>query len=312
MKYKSAVPAEAVFYLCCSISFGACLLIRADVCTDAVRGAVRLCLDTLIPTLFPFIVLNGIFLGAGGAELAARTLGRVFSRVFKVSPSLCAPFFIGLTAGFPSGAAAVARVYSNGGCSKNDAERALAFSSNAGPAFAIGGIGALLGDIRLGGVIYAAQTVSAVLLARLLPRGKNEGAGDEAPVPAPAPGLLTRAVTGAVTPMLCVCAFVIVFAPVTALLGRGLELAGLPALPRSAILSAVELTNGAAFAASALTRRAAAAVCAFGLSFSGLCVHAQTASYTTDAGLSLKYFIPGRLFMGALSAAMVWFAAGYC
>ena len=28
-----------------------------------------------------------------------------------------------------------------------------------------GGIGALLGDIRLGGVIYAAQTVSAVLLA---------------------------------------------------------------------------------------------------------------------------------------------------
>lgn len=312
MKYKCAVPAEAIFCLCCSVCFAVCLLARADVCTEAVRRAVRLCLDTLIPALFPFLALNGVILGAGGAALAARTAGGVFARLFRSSPALCAPFFIGAFAGFPSGAAAVAEVYSGGGCTKDEAERALAFSSNSGPAYAIGGLGALLGDLRLGAVIYAAQLVSALLLARLLPRKGKAEVKERAVFTPPKPGVFTRAVKGAVMPMLYICAFVIVFSPVTALLGRGLEAAGTPFALRGVILSAVELTNGAAFAASALTRRAAAAVCAFALSFSGLCVHAQTASCTAEAGLSLKYYIPGRLFMGAASAAMVWAAAGWC
>ena len=313
MKCRNAVPAEAVFYLCCSVCFAVCLLARADVCTGAVRQAVRLCLDTLIPALFPFLALNGVILGAGGAELAARTAGGIFARVFRTSPALCAPFFIGAAAGFPSGAAAIAKVYSDGGCTKNDAERALAFSSNSGPAYAIGGLGALLGDLRLGALIYAAQMASALLLARILPRknGEERETVGTAWQP-PQPGLFTRAVKGAVTPMLNICAFVIIFAPVTALLGRGLEAAGLSVGLRGGILSAVELTNGAAFAASALPRRMAASVCAFALSWSGLCVHAQTASYTAEAGLSLKYYVPGRLFMGAVSAALVWAAAGWC
>ncbi len=313
MKRGSAVPAEAIFALCCSLSFGACLIARADVCGEAVRGAVDLCLRTLIPSLFPFLVLNGVFLGAGGVSLAAGTLGGVFSRVFRVPASLCAPFFIGLTAGFPSGAAAVARVYLDGGCSKDDAERALAFSSNAGPAFAIGGIGAMLGGPRLGGLIWAAQVLSSVILALLIARikpkrGEEPGRAAADPVSPPEPGVFVRAVKGAVYPMLCICAFVLVFAPVTALIGRGLEAAEVPVLPRAIILTAVELTNGAAFAASSLPAPLAAAVCAFGLSWSGLCVCAQTASCVSDAGLSLRYYLPGKLFTGIFSAALVLLA----
>lgn len=312
MKYKGAVPLDAVFYLICSICFAICLLARADVCTDAVRRALSLCVNTLIPALFPFLVLNGIVLGAGGAQLAARTAGGLFSRVFKVSPSLCAPFFIGAASGFPSGAAAICRVYSEGGCSRKDAERALAFSSNAGPAYAIGGLGAMLGDIRLGALIYAAQLLSAVLLARMIPRGTAAREASEINLPSPQHGLLSRAVKGAVTPMLCICAFVVVFAPVTALLDKGLSLTGIPAALRGGLLSCVELTNGAAFVCASLSRRAACAICAFALSWAGLCVHAQTASYTAEAGLSLKYYIPGKLFMGVCSGVIAWFAAGWC
>ena len=306
MKLRNAVPAEAVFCLLCSVCFAVCLLARSDICTEAVRKAVRLCLDTLIPALFPFLVLNGLFLGAGGAGLAARTLGGAFSRVFKVSPALCAPFVIGATAGFPSGAAAVARVYSEGGCTKDEAERALAFSSNSGPAFAVGGLGAMLGDLKTGALIWAVQLLSALLLARVIPRRAASDGPLTRADPPDKPGILTRAVTGAVTPMLNICAFVLIFAPVTALISRGLTLIGAPAALTGGILSVLELTNGSVFACSALSRRAAAAVCAFAVSWSGLCVCAQTASCVSEAGLSLKYYVPGKFFMGAVSAAAVW------
>ena len=298
---KRRISLSAALYLTLGIGFAACLVWRGDVCAGAVRGALEVCGKTIIPAVFPFFCAVGLILGAGGAEAAARVCGRAFARIFRVSPALCAPFLIGLISGFPAGAAAVTRVYAEGRCTKAEAERAIAFSSNAGPAYVVCGIGGMLGDLRLGAVLYAVQIVVMIavnaLFARRYPR---VGADVPAPPLPRADALVTRAVKEAITPMLTVCAFVLAFAPITALLRSGLEYIGAADGVIGAALSILELTNAAGHAA-ALPLGISLPICAFAVSFSGICVAAQISAFAADAGLSMRYYFRAKLICGAVS-----------
>lgn len=298
-------------WLLCAAGFAVCLISRPNVCSEALRQSLRLCAETLIPSIFPFLIVNSLISCAGGIELAARILGKPFSLLFGVSGNLCAPFLIGLLSGFPSGGAAVASVYERGGCTKSEAERALAFCSNTGPAFAVAGIGGMLGGIRYGTVIYTVQIVCALLVSFILP---GRGASEFAMLPMPEQerrGIFVNAVRGAVIPMLNICAFVLAFSPVVALVREALASVGASALVTAGILSSLELTNACAFITSFLPRSLALPFCALAVCWSGFCVHAQTKAEIVDAGLSIKYCILGKLFMGLSAFVITWFAGGF-
>ena len=294
-----------------AIGFAVCLLARPQICIPASREAVVLCAATLIPSLLPFLTVNGILLGSGAAEYAARTAGPLFSRIFGCSPVFCAPFFIGVTSGFPTGALSVVRAYENGFCTKNEAERALSFCSNAGAAFTVSALGTLLGDLRLGAAIYAAQIVSALVVSRVFCRRTAGAAFAINGFAPPRKRLFTGAVTGAVIPLLNVCAFVIVFAPVVALIRSTAQFLEAPPEATGLLVSAIELTNAAAYLSSAVPTARAAVLCAFAVGWSGFCVHAQIAAFASEKGLSMKYYFAGKLLNGALSAFLVWISTRF-
>ena len=304
---KKRAALTSVFYAFSGGAFLLCLLARGDVCLPAARDALRYCGESLIPALFPFIAAGGILMGSGAAELTAGTVGRAARRFFRIPPSLCAPYLIGLVAGFPSGAAAVARVYANGGCTKDDAERALPAVSNAGAGFVCAGIGSLLGGIRYGAAIYAAQTVISLAAARILFR-RSEHKEYPRSGPSVASGTFTQSVKSAAIAVINVCAFAVFFAPVSALAVRGLEYAGASGAVKAAAASVLELTNGARTAAL-LSPPLSAAVCGFAASWSGLCVAAQISSVAADAGLSMKYYFPCKLISGAVCGICVYAAS---
>lgn len=269
-----------------------------DVCASALYGSLELCAKRLIPSIFPFLVVNAIFSSSGGIGAAARIFGGVFSRLFGTSGNLCVPFLIGLISGFPSGAESTAEIYQKNGCTKNEAERALAFCSNTGPAFVIAGIGGLLGNIKYGILIYSAQIISAWLTALLFKNKHKTDIAFNSFTNSQATPSFIKAVTGSVIPMLNICAFVLIFSPVAALCDFVLTKLGVPMILRAFSLCFIEVTNAAAFTASHLPVIVAIPMCAFALCWSGLCVHSQTAAAVSESGLSLKYYFAGKLFMG--------------
>lgn len=300
---------RGAFYLTGGCVFAFCMLVMPDICAAAASRAAVFCVEKLIPSLFPLMALNGVILGAGGAAAAAKTAGPALHRAFRLPEVFCAPFFIGLLSGFPSGAAAVAKIRGERGCSKEQAERGVAAVSNSGIAYAAA-VGGMLGDMRAGVLIFVSQVVCSLLASRFLFRGLSgsypirngeSGAGTR--------GLLIRSVKEAVVPMLNVCAFIIFFAPVSALVGRAAELMRLPDAAKCLLLSLVEMTNAAAAAADSLPLPDAAAVCAFAVSWSGVCVAAQVCSATDGEGLSMKYYFRAKLICGAVSALAVRAAA---
>ncbi len=275
------------------------------------KRTLELCANTLIPSILPFLAVNSIFSGAGGIDLAARILGRPFSKLFGVSGNLCAPFLVGLISGFPSGATAVAEVYTRGGCTRTEAERALAFCSNTGPAFAVAGIGGMLGGVKMGAAVYCIQIFCAWLSSLILPgRGASELAL-LSPNRKEQKDVFINAVTGTVKPMLNICAFVLIFSPVAALVQSFLMRSGAGDTVCALSLSFIEITNACAFITSTFPSRLALPFCSLAVCWSGLCVMAQTKAEVADFGLSMKYCIAGKLFM-AVSAFVISCFIGVC
>lgn len=291
------IVSSAVWLFSCA-AFVLSLLLLPELCSSAVTDSLKLCATRLIPSIFPFLVVNTIFSSSGGINGAARLFGRLFSKLFGTSGNLCVPFLVGLISGFPSGAESTSEMYQKNGCSKDEAERALAFCSNTGPAFAVAGIGGLLGNIKYGILIYSAQIISAWITALLLKRkAKTDVLPNSFTNAAQSPSFI-KAVTGSVIPMLNICAFVVIFAPIAALCDHVLSNIGAPEIIRAFVLCLIEITNAAAFTSSHFAVNTALPLCAFAVCWSGLCVHSQTAAAVSKSGLSLKYYLSGKLFMG--------------
>lgn len=275
----------------------------SDVCSRAAAEALRLCAETVVPSLFPYLILTSLISSSGAAQLIGRIAHRPFSAIFGIDGSLCSAFLIGTVSGYPAGAAAAAQLYGAGACEREEAERVLAFCNNTGPAFLIGGIGAgMLGSPMLGTVIYISQLSAALLCGILLrPRGrrKKTHAKIAPPERQSAARQFVHAVSGAGSTMLVICSFIVFFAVVGGLIELTLDSAGITSTAVHALLLSIfELTSGARAAADAGS--AGALICSASVGWSGLSVLFQTMAVLEGSGLSVKYYVKGKALQAIL------------
>ena len=168
--------AAALFF---PVFFGAVLLFFPDVSAAATREGVALCLQTVLPSLFPFFVLSSLLVQSDVPRLLSRAMAGVMYPLFGVSGAGASALILGLLGGYPVGARTVAELYGRGEIAREEAEQLLAFCNNSGPGFFLGVCGtAVFGSARAGAYLYlihvGAALVTGVLLRRNLglPRRK--------------------------------------------------------------------------------------------------------------------------------------------
>ncbi len=145
----------------------AALLLRypAAVASGVSRG-LAVCGEVIVPSLFPFLVLSGVFIHSGTAQRVGGRLHPIAQRIFGFSGGGATAWLIGMIGGYPSGAAAVRDLLERGEIDRKEAARLLLCCVNGGPAFIIGTVGArLLGSVYKGVLLYIAQVTAAVLMA---------------------------------------------------------------------------------------------------------------------------------------------------
>lgn len=101
----------------------------------ASRNGMKLWLNTLIPTLLPFIILTGILLHTNGIEKILFPLKSFFRIVFGLSPCGAYAFFLGMLCGYPLGAKLTSDLFTSHKISRQEAHYLLTFSNNASPVF---------------------------------------------------------------------------------------------------------------------------------------------------------------------------------
>jgi len=277
-----------------------CALLSPVTVSRAIRDALRLCADTLVPSLFPYMVFTSLLAKALTAE-AITVSGSRKNRTGRLI------FVLGALSGYPTGAKTVVELYRAGQLTKEESHRLLFFSCNAGPAFIFGVIGSLYASLPVCMAIMIIHLGSAWLLGLMLPKKKtvsDKGSAHKAvPLP-PFSECLLDAVQSAVHTLLKIAGLVCVFSLITAV-ERKVLLQFHAFLPVLSIFT--ELASGCALlAGSSLSWALKFTVTAAAVSFGGLCVLLQTASVLSGSGLSLRHYAAGKLLQAVISAAAAW------
>ena len=272
------------------------------------QEGLALCVRSVIPSLFPFMVVTSLLLSLGLGELAAPWLAGLMEPLFRVPGAGSAALLLGLIGGYPTGAQTAAELYRGGLATRAEAERLLAFCNNSNPVFLISVLGAgVFGSVRAGVWLWLIHVLSA-LLTWLVFRGGGKSASRQGLTRRPpfrAVGFaeaFTGAVRSSLAGILSVCAFVVFFYvlahPLTAMGGRlGAVLV--------AVLELFSLTP--LLTADAFGFLLAAAAAGWG----GLSVLCQTLAVLEGSGLRLRNCLLGKVVQSAFSLLLAALLASY-
>lgn len=278
----------------------ALLLVRSAVAGEAVRRGLTLCARSIIPALFPYFVVSGLFTSLGFAEGVGRRLAPVTEHLFGVSGAGASALFLGLLGGYPVGGRTAGQLYRAGRLEKDEAQRLLAFCNNAGPSFILGVVGlGCFQSLRAGVLLYVIHALSAVLVGVL--QKKKGRPRRSAPRPLSPPEKILpafiRSVQDSAGAMVRICGFVVFALVVQALL---VELTG---ITHPAALGFIELTGGVVRLGSSPSDFVWAAAL---LGWGGLSVHGQTAAVLAGTGLRMDRYFLGKLLQAAVSAVLAY------
>ena len=313
VNYKKQRLQDA-FVLCGFLLCGAGLLCYSKAVSAAMTQALALCVQVLLPSLFPFFVLSSMFISTGVIQRLSTRLEKPFQWLFGLPGSFGAALLLGAAGGYPVGAKTIATLYQQGQCSKRDAEKALRFCNNAGPAFLISAVGAsLLQDPHAGLNLYAVHVLSALIIGFIYRKNtdhvKYNGITADHMRNTATISLFLRAVTDAFSSFLNVSAFVLIFSVISTMLQQLPLIDSLHCLPGGGILwygllaGFLELTSGVACLTQgglppSIMLPALSFVCGWG----GCSVQFQTISLLHDAGLSCRQYLKSKLLQGILAA----------
>lgn len=283
----------------------ALLLVSSAAAGEAVRRGLALCARSVVPALFPYFVLSGLFTSLGFAEGVGRRLAPAAERLLRVSGAGASAFFLGLLGGYPVGGRTVGQLYRTGRVNRREAEHLLAFCNNAGPSFILGVVG--LGCFRslaAGWALYLIHGASALGTGILL-RGKvrpRQGFAHPRALPEKLLPAFIRSVQESALAMIRICGFVVFALVVQALVT---EWTG---VSHPAALGFIELTGGIVRLGSG---RADFVWAAALLGWGGLSVHGQTAAVLGDTDLKMGRYFLGKGLQAALSAMLAYLLAFY-
>lgn len=291
-----------------SLALFAAFLLCSAACAEGVRDGLSLAAGRALPALVPFFLASGLLVRTGFAETFGRLLARPLAQLYRLPPAAASAVLLGLTGGYPVGAATAAALLEQGALRREEAARVNLFCNCASPGFCIGLVGlGVFGSARTGAVLYGIHALSALLAGLLTARGGSPQRLRQTaapPIRAPREGFAAAfcaAVQQAAATSLTVTAFLTVFsillrllAPVLMSIPCGQALAGL-----------IELTNGLdRLTALPLSRGGLVTLASFLLGFGGLAVHFQVRALAAPQDLPMAGFTAAKLLHGAIAALL--------
>lgn len=283
-------------------------LADADRIRGAATQALALCARSVIPAMFPFMVVSGLLVSLGFGAWIAPHLAGCMTPLFCLPGCASSALLLGLVGGYPIGAQTAAGLYQDRLLTREEAQRLLTFCNNANPVFLISVLGAgVFGSVRVGVWLWLIHVASALLTGLVFRKSGSRSARQKVSRPFPCQaislaGAFAQAMRTALSGTLAVCASVVLFyvlaSPFRALGG----LAG------AALTGAVELFSLVPLLSPDRTGFVLAAACA---GWGGLSVLFQTVAVLEGSGLNPGSCLKGKLvqslFSGLLAVAAAFF-----
>ena len=261
------------------------VILDSKTAVAGIRDGVQLCLNTLIPSLFPFFILSSLIT----ASLVGHSIRplRSICKLCRMSPGSESFLAVGILGGYPVGAANIAGAAAKGSLTQEEAERMTVFCNNAGPSFLFGILGPMFPDQTWVWVLWATQIGASILTGFLL-----SGSGSK-PLDSGTPNQVTLSdcLSCGIKSMALVCGWVVLFRMILEFL-RGWILWLFPVTLQVIITGLLELSNGCLSLSGIESNSVRFLVTGTMLSMGGFCVWMQTKAVFPR--LNLYRYIMGR------------------
>jgi len=144
--------------------FNVIILIFPNEIIKSAKSGLMLWFNTVLPSLFPFMVGANILMGFGFVSFMGTLLEPLMLKIFNVSGTGAFALVMGLTSGYPMGAKITADLYNNNKLKKTEAQRLLSFTNNSGPLFIIGAVGiGMFKNVNIGYTMLIIHYISAII-----------------------------------------------------------------------------------------------------------------------------------------------------
>lgn len=276
----------------------AILLIFPEQCRAGAANGVFLCIQVLIPSLFPFMVLSSYVVKSGIASKVPKCIEVATKVLFNLPKDCFAVILLSVLGGYPVGAKGINELYKEGIISEKQAEQMSLFCVGAGPGFLVTYVGcAMLGSKVIGYILLISQLLSFLLLG-ILSRINIKEQADNKSVKLEAVSSKGSSIVSAVNEVIkaCgyMCALVVIFGAVCEIFVHITN-----DIPKAEFVTAViEVTNGIKYLSQKSSILLISAMCGFG----GLCVHFQIYALLGEIQISKIKFMLFRILGGCLNA----------
>lgn len=306
--------------------FTFCLIVFSKSNIQAVKNALNIWVNNVIPSLFPFFIATELLNHTNIPRIIGNLFNKIMRPIFNVPGIGAYALFMGIISGYPVGAKIVTNFRNQNLCTKEEAERLITFTNNSGPLFILGTVGiTLFYDYSIGVLLLFTHILACItvgIIFKFWKSNKKEKRNTDilnTNVTFNSLGeVLSKSLLSAINSILLIGGFIVLFGIVLSILQKTyiLNLLKIPFIPVFNLLNIknefiipilagiLELTNGVTSISTIPNKNLALniIISAFLLGFGSISIMLQVLSIISKSDISIKPYILGKLLQGLFAA----------
>lgn len=284
----------------CTLLLCAGLLIYSRECSNGAIKGIEMCLNVLVPSLFPFMAVSSFIVKSGLSSKLGNPFKWIIQKAFGLDSCFAPVILLALIGGYPVGAKGISSLYESKMISENQAKKAAMFAVCSGPGFLINFVGmSIYKNKTVGLIILSSQIISVILLGVLINvfdkqktdfNSKSEHKASKIPLG----NAVVEAAVDSAKGVLTICVFVVLFSAFCGMIDSIIS----DGIFKNFILCFLEVCA----AVSTLAENSPIETVAFAAGFGGICVHFQIYSALGKIEINKLLFFCIRIIQGAITA----------
>ncbi|MGM9974072.1 MAG: sporulation integral membrane protein YlbJ [Clostridiaceae bacterium] len=292
------------------------------VCIDSALMGLKLFINSVFPTIFPFLFLCNMLICYDGIELYSKLIGPIICTPLRLSKQCSLPLIISFLCGYPLGAKYSTDLYEKGFICEEEYIRLLNIASNVSPLFLLGSVAtAMFNNSYVGYIMLIGSYSSCFIMSLLIKPIKSSPQyfDNNKSIDTNIGNALRKSLEDATKTCMAVAGFIVIFSVITYAVKNSSIYQSLvylvmnnfrinKALLDSLFLGMMETTNGCyIISKSALNIETKISIASFLCSFSGFSIIAQVHSFTyKHKGFKLRIYTIRKLAQGLISAGITY------
>ena len=287
----------------------------------AVKNGLKLWVNNVIPSLFPFFIATEILCKTNIINILGKILEKPVKFLFNVPGEASLALIMGIISGYPSGAKVVSNLKSQEVLTLEEAERLIAFTNNSGPLFILGTVGiSLLKNNKIGYILFISHIVSCLIVGIIFRNWKKSKTVNTKKIYSKENKtaslkdlgeILGASIRNSIITITNIGGFIVLFSVIISILNSSnffvfttsiFEKLNFPAQVGNSIISGIiELTNGVKNMTLTPLNNLNVSIISFLIGFGSLSVLFQVYSIIAKENISIKPYLYGKLLQGILS-----------